>query len=100
MGGVGSPGGSRMDGGDVPISELVRLLVNQLHQPIIDRTGLTGTYDIHVAYAGTVRSTESAADIAPTLIDALEEQLGLKLQPSKGPTEVLVIDSIQMPAEN
>ena len=104
-GGVGSPGGSRMDGGEVPISELVRLLVNQLRQPVIDRTGLPGTFDIHLTYSGTnplnaSPAGEATPDSGPTLFDALQQQLGLKLQASKGPTEVLVIDTVQKATEN
>lgn len=96
-----------MDGGDVPLSELVRLLVNQLHRPVIDRSSLKGTFDIHLACAGTnplAASPLGLADVptdsGPTIFDALQEQLGLKLESAKGPVEVLVIDSVQKPTEN
>jgi uncharacterized protein (TIGR03435 family) len=107
MGGAGSFGGSRMDGGEVPISEFIRLLSLQLHRPVIDKTGLKGTFDIHLTYAGTSPLSASLtpggttpADSGPTIFDAVQEQLGLKLESSKGPTEVLVIDSVQKPSEN
>jgi uncharacterized protein (TIGR03435 family) len=107
MGGAGSFGGSRMDGGDVPISEFIRLLSLQLHLPVIDKTGLKGTFDIHLTYAGTRPLSTSLtpgdatpADSGPTIFDAIQEQLGLKLESSKGPTAVLVIDSAQKPSEN
>lgn len=104
MGGMGSPGGSRMDGGDVPVAELVRLLTNQLHRPVIDRTGLKGTFDIHLTYAGTTPLTAAPAAAVepsgPTIFDAVQEQLGLRLESSRVPTEVVVIDSVQKPTEN
>ena len=76
-------------------------------RPVIDRTGLTGAYDIHLeleesppnpsAPGGGAASDPSphAADIAAT-----REQLGLRLDPGKGPSEFLVIDHIEKPSEN
>jgi uncharacterized protein (TIGR03435 family) len=107
MGGAGSPAGSRMDGGEVPITELVRLLTLQLKRPVIDETSLTGIFDIHLTYLGTnalsTSSTDSAdspADFGLTIFAALEKQLGLRLESSMVPTEVLVIDSVQRPNQN
>jgi uncharacterized protein (TIGR03435 family) len=106
VGGVGSPGGSRMDGGDVPISELVRLLSLQLRRPVIDKTDLKGTFDIHLTYVGTNGLTtsptdgEASADFGLTIFDAIEKQLGLKLEASRAPSDVLVIDSVQEPTQN
>jgi uncharacterized protein (TIGR03435 family) len=46
------------------------------------------------------RGSDAAADAGPSLFTALEEQLGLKLVPAKGPVEVLVIDHIERPSES
>ena len=70
---------------------------------VVDKTGLTGTFDLVVEY-----SPDPAAPGPPPLADsnnpaiftALEEQLGLKLQPQRGPIEVLVIDRVERPTEN
>ena len=68
-----------------------------------DRTGLTGTFDLHIEYVpqfvlganpGSVVPNPNA-DSGPTLPTALQEQLGLKLEPAKGPVDVLVIEHIE-----
>ena len=69
---------------------------------IVDRTGLTGKYDFKLAWTPETVSTDATpADNAnPTLFTALQEQLGLKLQPEKDPVPVIVIDHVEMPSEN
>lgn len=58
-----------------------------------NRTGLTGAFDIDLNWA-----PDSSADTSlPSLFTALQEQLGLKLESSRAPVEVLVIDSIARP---
>jgi uncharacterized protein (TIGR03435 family) len=107
IGGVGSPKGSRLDGGAVAISELVRLLTLQLRRPVIDKTDLKGTFDIHLTYVGTGGLTtsptdggEASADFGLTIFDAIAKQLGLKLEPSRAPSTVFVVDSVQQPVKN
>jgi uncharacterized protein (TIGR03435 family) len=65
--------------------------------PVIDKTGLTGRYDFDLAFAPMAPSTaDTAPDPArPTIFIALEDQLGLKLQSTNGPLDVIVIDSIE-----
>ena len=73
-------------------------------QPYVDRyirdnTGLTGNYEWNVTFEENLRvpgTVDTFAD-APPLSNALQEQLGLKLNPTTGPLEVLVIDSLTMP---
>jgi uncharacterized protein (TIGR03435 family) len=77
---------------------------------IVDRTGLTGKFDIHLEYAMpdewrqryAERTGRPLTEIpeTPTIFDALQEQLGLKLESTKGPTEILVIDRIERPSPN
>jgi uncharacterized protein (TIGR03435 family) len=80
----------------------------QFDRPVIDRTGLQGGYYIKLQW---VRAQPASAypgmDIAPplgpsgpVLFTALQQQLGLKLVPTKGPVDVLVIDHIEKPSEN
>ena len=66
--------------------------------PVVDKTGISGKYEIHLLYAPE-REAE-APDSAPTVFTALQEQLGLKLVPSKGPGESLVVDHIEEPTPN
>ena len=81
----------------------------QVHQPVIDATGLTGKYDFGLfwAYDDGNESRDSAsnaplaADPAPTLFEALQSQLGLKLEQKKGPVEIIVVDHMEkVPTEN
>jgi uncharacterized protein (TIGR03435 family) len=66
-------------------------------RPIVDKTGLSGAYDIKMEFTpGNSASDESAA---PSIFTALQ-QLGLKLEPGKGPVESLVIDHVERPSEN
>ena len=62
----------------------------------MDRTGLTGYYQITLTFAPI--SPADAGD-APTLFTALQEQLGLKLEPSRAPLQTLVIDHVDRPSE-
>jgi uncharacterized protein (TIGR03435 family) len=81
---------------------LVGMLSGQLGRPVIDATGLTGEYDISL-YWVPQRPDSIATDdpSGPDLIAALQQQLGLKLEPKKGPIEVLVVDRAEkIPTEN
>jgi uncharacterized protein (TIGR03435 family) len=71
---------------------------------VIDKTGITGRYDIKLRFTPddgpSMLNGQPIPDPPPALFTALEEELGLKLEPGKGPVEVLVIDHIEMPSEN
>jgi uncharacterized protein (TIGR03435 family) len=68
-------------------------------RPLVDQTGLTGTYDIALHYTiDESRTTDPNAP--PGLFTAIEQQLGLKLQPTKAPIDVFVIDHIDHPTPN
>ena len=59
-------------------------------RPVVDRTGLTGTFDIDLKWS-------ASGDDGPSFFTALQEQTGLRLEPSKGPFEVVVIDKVARP---
>ncbi len=67
--------------------------------PVSEATGLTGLYDIDLR-SSKVAAGEPAVPDAPDLFTALQEQLGLKLEPARVMLDVLVIDSIERPSEN
>ena len=73
---------------------------------VIDRTGLTGTYDIHLEWESgppipASPETEGASESPDTSItSSIRKQLGLQLSPGKGPRDVLVIDRLERPTEN
>jgi len=64
-------------------------------RPVIDNTGLEGSYDCEASW-----SREGSDGQGPSLFTAIQEQMGLKLEPAKGPVEVLLIDHIQPPSGN
>ena len=72
-------------------------------RPVIDRTGLTGGFDFDVQFAELATPTRggAAADSeAAGMFTAVEEQLGLKLESTRGPLEFVVIDTVDHPKEN
>ena len=79
-----------------PLDDFAQQLSRQLGTPVINKTGLHGRYDFNLHWNdGKGSSNESE----PSLMDAVQEQLGLKLEPQKAPTQVLIIDHVQNPAE-
>ena len=99
---------------DAQISTLVTILSRNLGRTVVDKTGLTGNYDFTLEYApdeggpppaprppdGSPATGASAPDPGASIFTALQEQMGLKLESTKGPVDVVVIDHIEKPAEN
>jgi uncharacterized protein (TIGR03435 family) len=81
-----------------PIGRLEFALSDFLGRTVVDKTGLTGTYDIDLKW--TPDDQQGTPDAGPTLFTALEEQLGLKLIPAKGPVDAFVVDHVERPTEN
>ena len=83
---------------------LIALLANLADRPIIDKTGLTATYEYeNLDWGGIKRAQMAAADSAEpaeSIFTAVQERLGLKLEPAKSATEVLVIDHAARPSSN
>jgi uncharacterized protein (TIGR03435 family) len=68
-------------------------------RPVVDKTGLTGYYAFTFDWIPADRAPESDSD-TPSMFTAIQEQLGLKLEPTKAPREILVIDHAEKPSEN
>jgi uncharacterized protein (TIGR03435 family) len=66
---------------------------------VVDKTGLQGNYDITLNYMPQPKA-DAPPDAPPNVFTALQEQLGLKLEPDRAPLKILVIDRIERPAEN
>ncbi len=79
-----------------PVAKLVELLTREFRLPILDKTGLAGTFDFTLEFApqapGALETAPADADAAPNLTAAVQEQLGLQLRPAKIATDVLVVD--------
>lgn len=91
------PGGIRVGRGVITgnaasIAVLLDVLSVQLGRPVVDRTGLIGHYNYTLQFAPVQASTDAQSDTAPSLFTAVQDQLGLKLEPIKAPVQVLVID--------
>jgi uncharacterized protein (TIGR03435 family) len=79
-----------------PIANVVKIVSSVMRAPIIDKTNMTGTFDVDLRWSRDASPT----DDTPVMPTALQEQLGLRLQREPVPTEVLVIDHIERPTEN
>ena len=79
----------------------INLLGGELNLPVVDKTGITGVYDITLSY--TPQRLLDAPDYAGngiSVFTAIQQQLGLKLEAAKGPVEVLVVDHAEKPSAN
>jgi uncharacterized protein (TIGR03435 family) len=93
-----------------PVAALVNQLGQMLGRSVIDKTELTGNYDFELTWApdeGERMMKPPAGDgapaadtIGPSIFTALQDQLGLKLQSTKGPVEILVIERAEKASEN
>ena len=82
--------------------DIAQMLSVQFGRPVADKTGLTGKYDFNLK-TYQVRSSERKDEETnpwPPLEMAIQDQLGLKLVPSHGPVQMLIIDHIERPSEN
>jgi uncharacterized protein (TIGR03435 family) len=95
--GRAAPCGMRFGGGDLmvsgkPIRYFLDFLESIVDRRIEDATALTGDFDLTLAWSRGPNDTSR-----PEIFTALQEQLGLKLEATRGPVKLLVIDSIQHP---
>jgi uncharacterized protein (TIGR03435 family) len=101
------PDRGRVAGRAEPIERLAALLSNNsfagVDRAVIDRTGLDGQFDFTLEFAIPVPSAEPqpTADVSgPSLGTALREQLGLKLESTRAPVDVLMIDRVERPTSD
>ena len=98
-------GPGRIRFGGFPLSLFATGISNRVGRAVVDRTGLTGNWDFELTYAAELAPGALPPGApppppdpdAPDLFTAVREQLGLKLDSTKGPVEVLVIDSVERP---
>jgi bla regulator protein blaR1 len=115
-----APGRTRLGARGVPMSMITILFnvsqISGVDRPLVDKTGLTGKIDFVIEFAIDYSNAKGPLDLmyipipagtppppdptAPTFLEALKEQLGLKLEPQTGPVEVLVIDHVEAPSTN
>lgn len=90
------PAKTLMQSTNISMRVLANTLGGRLDRMVIDNTGLTGGYDLTLEWA----PNPSPDSTEPSLFTALQEQLGLKLESTKAPVEIIVIDNIERPSEN
>ncbi len=88
----------------IPLSSFAETLARQLNKTVIDETGLVGDYDFKLKWSPeedrNAATDNGTTEHAPDLFTALQEQLGLKLEPTKGPVPTLVVDHAEQPTPN
>jgi uncharacterized protein (TIGR03435 family) len=89
-------------GQQATLSSLLFVLTDFSGRPVIDQTGLTAKYDFDLRWSPDERPADPApsATSGPGLFTALEEQLGLKLEPANGPLNIVIVEHIEKPSEN
>jgi uncharacterized protein (TIGR03435 family) len=102
-----SPQGVSLPGRNATMAELASVMQRAaLDRPVVDKTGLSGRFDFNLEFTpdetqfGGGAPKESADSTKPGLFAAMQQQLGLRLEATKGPVEVLVIDRVERPSEN
>jgi len=82
------------------LATLAQRLTMELDRPVIDRTGLAGSYDLDLTFASDAAVLAAPDRDVPALGTALRDQLALRLDSSRAPVDVLVIDRAEAPTEN
>jgi len=101
----GAPG--RLKFGGLPAASFGQAFSGPSGRFVVDRTGLTGSWDFELTFTPEGRGGPGPAADAPagdanasSFFTAIQEQLGLKLDAAKGPVDVLVIDSVERPVDD
>jgi uncharacterized protein (TIGR03435 family) len=85
-----------------PLSDFAAHLAPMVGRPVVDKTGMPGTFRVFLIYASNrAAAAGDASDPGPDVFTAVQDQLGLKLEPQKGPVETMVVDGAdKLPEEN
>jgi uncharacterized protein (TIGR03435 family) len=90
---------NRLTGTSMTTAGLADVLTNIAGRPVVDKTGISGMYDIHLEFTRAESAVDNDA-AGPSIFTALQEQLGLRLESQKGPVEFLVVDHAEKPSAN
>ncbi|MGH9647775.1 MAG: TIGR03435 family protein [Bryobacteraceae bacterium] len=105
-----TPSGTRIIFRNAPLSQVTAVLQNSMDKPVVDQSGLSGRYDFTVTFTpdpaqaaligGPAPPAADNPDAASDLFTAFQQQLGLKLESTKAPVDVMVIDKVEKPSQN
>ncbi len=90
--------GQVLNGHGIEIESLVYGLSGNVGRLIVDKTGLTGKYDMDLKWSS--EDSPGTGDSGPSIFTALQEQLGLKLESTKAPVETIAVEQIEKPSPN
>ena len=88
------------DGITAPGIKALLETMQQIGRVVVNKTGISGEYDISLKWSPDVDGPNPPADSGPSIFTAMQEQLGLRLVAAKGPVKFLVIDHIDRPSKN
>ena len=95
------PGATTMVLGGTTMEKLAAYLVRPVRSTVVDRTGLTGSYDVELAWGReSLTPSSGSTPEGPSIFTAVREQLGLKLELRREPMDVVVIDHVERPTDN
>lgn len=95
----GGPTGG-IEGFSITMPTFIPVLADMLGRTVVDQTGMRGVFDVNLEFESTESVGAVSNSQAPSIFTALQERMGLRLEPAKSPVEVLVIDHVERPSEN
>ena len=101
--GMMTMGPGMFKGEGLPIKSLTNNLSSILEHTVVDKTGLPGDYDFDLKWTpeeGAPSADNGSAESSASIFTAIQEQLGLKLQSTKGPVDTLIIEHVELPSKN
>lgn len=82
----------------ISMAQFAEWLSDQEERPVVDKTGYTGEFDVHLNWSRDDQADSPNA--APQILTAVQDQMGLKLESGKGPVDMLVVEHVEKPDAN
>ena len=85
------------------MAALAVFLSREMGRPVLDASGISGVFDFKLEWSqqdAAAKAPDANETAGPSIFTALQEQLGLKLESTKGPVEIIVVDHAEKPTEN
>lgn len=96
----GGPGYRALRFTNFSMHHLALMMLPYVDRPVVDQTGLNGQYDFNLSYTYNETRAPTDGTAPPSLFTAIQEQMGLKLEPVKASAEMLVVDAMERPSAN
>jgi uncharacterized protein (TIGR03435 family) len=99
-GGMMRMGRGTLSGQGIPMETLIKMLSSVTQRTVVDKTGLKGTYDLELKWTPEDAPAGATEETGPSIFTAVQEQMGLRLDASKGMVETLIVDHAEKPSED